>query len=178
MSAGCTEKTRICYCKPLDTATDRSVLPFQETVLYSDEAARKAHRGLFSLQESSYRQVGDDVLGDIERAVAEQVARLHVVLSWEALLSVAAWSHGRPAAFDVFSLLKKAGLTDTDLAPFAKSDLSDLLPWLYYGKRIDVLRKVCTLAKTKIETRLAARRVQIYCHLVGAEPETIVASSL
>ncbi|GAB4484201.1 MAG: hypothetical protein OHK006_07850 [Thermodesulfovibrionales bacterium] len=146
--------------------------------MYSDEAGRKAHRGLFALPEGSYHQAGADIPADILKAVGGGAGRLHLVLSWEALLSVAVWSHGRPAMFDVLSLLRRSGLTDADLAPFAGSDPGDLFPWLYYGKRLDVLRKVCSAAKAKVESHAGPKRLLVSCHLSCSEMHGIVASSL
>jgi N-acetyl-anhydromuramyl-L-alanine amidase AmpD len=76
------------------------------------------------------------------------------------------------------ALIKKAGIGDAEIAPFKKSEVGDIFPWLYYGKRFDVLRRVCNTAKTRIESKLERKKLLVYCHLVMDDAGTIVASNL
>jgi hypothetical protein len=40
------------------------------------------------------------------------------------------------------------------------------------------MRKICSAAKSKIESKIDSRKVLVYCHLVSDETGKIVASSL
>jgi len=57
-------------------------------------------------------------------------------------------------------------------------DTINLFPWLYYGKRFDVLRKICFAAKTNAERHVRNREMRVHCHLSSADTNRIVASSL
>jgi N-acetyl-anhydromuramyl-L-alanine amidase AmpD len=94
------------------------------------------------------------------------------------MLEVALWTPGRPPVHDVLGLLKRAGVGDDEIAPFKKSEVADLFPWLYYGKRLDVLRRVCNTAKTRIDSKLERKKLLVYCHLSMDDAGRIVASNL
>jgi len=47
--------------------------------------------------------------------------------------------------------------------------INDLFPWLYYSNRFDILRKICGIAKTRIESKIDSKTVLVYCHLVSEE---------
>jgi len=91
---------------------------------------------------------------------------------------VALWTSARPPVFDVISLLKKAGVGEAELLPFKTADINDLFPWLYYGRKFDVVRKVCSVAKAKTEAKITGKYVPVICHLLSDDTERIVASSL
>jgi hypothetical protein len=108
----------------------------------------------------------------------ENVSKLHISAGWEAMLEAALWTSGRPPVHEVLTLLKKAGIGDDEIAPFMKSEVSDLFPWLYYSKRLDVLRRVCNTAKTRIDSKLDRKKLLVYCHLSMDDAGRIVASNL
>ncbi len=159
-------------------SADARVDASREIVLHQGEAAKKSHRQLFSLGEECYRSVCGNMSESILSVDLENVSRLHISAGWEAMLEVALWTTGRPTVHEVSGLLKKSGVTDQELAPFARSEVRDIFPWLYYARRFDVLRKVCNTAKTKTEMKLGKKNVLVYCHLVSDEIERIVASNL
>ena len=79
---------------------------------------------------------------------------------------------------DAFFLLRNTGISREELLPFRDSDISDLFPWLYYGKRFDILRKICVAAKTNAERHIKNRDTRVHCHLSSVDTNRIVASSL
>ena len=147
-------------------------------MLYRGDAAKKSHRHLFSLDEACYRSAGEDMVGSVLSVDLKDVARLHISVCWEMMVRMALWTSGPPLIHDVLALLRKAGVADEELSPFIAADVRDLFPWLYYGKRFDVLRKICNLAKAKTESKLGNKKLLVYCHLVSDEAEKIVASNL
>lgn len=114
----------------------------------------------------------------IESADLEGLSRLHISADWNTILRVALWTSGPPSRHDVFSLLKKAGITEDALSPFKSADVDDIFPWLYYGKRLDVLRRICNSAKARAESRISNRKLLVHCHIAGPDTGKIVASSL
>lgn len=151
---------------------------FREIVLTHDEASTKSHKALFSLDDSCYVVSGEKITDSILSAAKENINKLHISVNWENLLKVALWVSDKPAIHDVLTLIKKAGLTGEELLPFKNSDINDMLPWLYYGKRFDILRRICNAAKSKVEAKLWNKKTLVYCHLVSDESGKIVASSL
>lgn len=149
-----------------------------ELILYQDEQARKSHVELFSLDDGCYVTAGENILDDLIRLSTPDLSRLHISADWETLLKIAVWSPERPPGAEVLSLMKKSGLSDSELTPFINSDIGDLFPRLYYGNRLDVLRRVCNAAKAKAESKIGSKRLLVYCHLVSHEDGKIVASSL
>ncbi len=149
-----------------------------EIVLHQGDAAKRSHRHLFALDEACYRSAGDDMVGSVLSVDLEDVSKLHISAGWEAIVCTALWSTAAPPIRDVIALMKKAGAADEELAPFITADVRDLFPWLYYGNRFDVLRKICNLAKAKAESKLGKKKLLVYCHLVSDEEEKIIASNL
>ena len=94
------------------------------------------------------------------------------------MLRVAAWQADFALIKDVFIVLKNAGVTDTALAPFSDSPISDLFPYLYYGKQLDVLKKVCVMARRRIESHVKKSPVRVDCHMITEDSPNVVASSL
>lgn len=150
----------------------------REVVLSLNEHSAKAHRELYSSEHRLYIMSGDDLLASILSAAGKSADRLHIATDWENLLRIALWSSEKPRLFDVISLLKKSGATEADLKPFMKSEISDLLPWLYYAGKVDILRRICVAAKTRAEAVVDRKGLHIYCHLVSDESRRILASSL
>jgi hypothetical protein len=105
-------------------------------------------------------------------------SRIHIVMGWENILRVSSWKSERPAAGDAFLVLKNSGVSPHDLQPFKAADINDLFPWLYYGKRFDVLRKICHAAKKQIENHLKNHAIRVDGHLIADNSRLIIASSL
>jgi len=151
---------------------------YREVVLVHHEISKQAHRELFSFDESRYVESGKDICESILALAAQSVDKMHIAADWEHLLMIALWTPARPVSFDVMSLLRRSGAGDAELAPFRTSDINDLFPWLYYGKKFDILRRICNAAKTKVESRISGKHLKVICHLVADETRRIVASSL
>jgi len=162
----------------LRKSAERPADAYRELVLVQHVASKKVHQELFSFDDSRYIVAGNDILASI-RSLAEQgVDKMHIAADWEHLLMIALWIPSHPPVFDVLNLLKKHGASDDELAPFGTSDINDLFPWLYYGSKFDMLRKICNAAKAKAESRIGRKHMHIICHLVSEETSRIAASSL
>jgi hypothetical protein len=163
----------------LETSSDNDKnIFFREIVIFQDEISRKSHKALFSLDDACYRQSRINIVDSVLEVAQAGLSKLHISADWENILKVAVWTCDSPLIHDVISLVKKCGVKEEDLMPFKRSDINDILPWLYYSNRTDVLRKICSAAKTRIESRIDSRKVLVYCHLVSGETENIIASSL
>jgi len=145
--------------------------------LSQNETAKKAHKILFSFSDPSYLLFNENVIDSILSSADTNIKKLHLTLGWENILKVALWTKERPLIHEVLSFIEKSGSTEDELMIFRKSDFHDIFPWLYYGKRFDVLRKICNAAKARTETKIA-KNITVYCHLFSEETEKIVASSL
>ncbi len=150
----------------------------REVVLSLNELSAVAHKELYSFEDRRYIMSGTDLLASILSAAETGADRLHIATDWENLLRIALWSSAKPPLFDVITLLKKSGAAEAELQPFRKSEISDLLPWLYYGRKFDILRRICHAARTKAEAKANRKGLHIYCHLVSDESRRIIASSL
>lgn len=159
----------------------------RELVICDSESSRLAHRELYHFSDEVYILAGDQdnvfdtILGMVNafnETPATGPSRIHIVLGWENMLRVSSWKLIRPALGDAFILLKNSGVSTQELQPFKTADINDLYPWLYYGKRIDVLRKICHTAKRQMESRLKNRTIRVDGHLMANDTKRIVASSL
>jgi hypothetical protein len=149
---------------------------FTEIVLYENGSALRAHRELFTLPEDAYRPLSEDTIACISAELGNAPDRLHIAAGWETIVRTALWKPNVPGIQEVLFLLDKAGAGRDELKPFSRSDLNDLFPWLYYGKKFDILRRICSMAKAKVE--VTSRKFLVYCHLVSEDAGKIVASSL
>lgn len=163
-----------------------------ELVICDGAISKDAHQCLFHFEDDCYLIADDEsgVFNSVSTIVGAlsigkplskppgSFNKMHVSMSWENTLKLALWQEKKPGAGEVFSLLGNAGLSSRELQPFGKSDINDLFPWLYYGKRFDVLRKVCREVKRKMEERLKGSSMRVDCHIVAADTAGIVASSL
>jgi hypothetical protein len=147
-----------------------------EIVFASDEVSRNAHRELYRFDEQVYIIVTDDLIETITQFKGDP-NKLHVSSNWADITRLAVWKP-EPKAGDVFFLLRNIGITSEELLPFRDAGIADLFPWLYYGKRMDVLRKICLAAKANVEKHIENKEVRIHCHLTSEETNRIVASSL
>ena len=147
-----------------------------ETVLVSQRELKSAHRDLYHSPEGAYRIIEGDILTAVASLPGE-LTRLHIVATWGDILRLAAWKKDLGIG-DIFVLLKTIGVRQEDLLPFRNCDISDIFPWLYYGKHLTVLRKLCRIAKTNAERHLRNRDARVYCHLISEDRHGIIASSL
>ncbi|NJD55750.1 MAG: hypothetical protein FIA94_05005 [Nitrospirae bacterium] len=151
---------------------------YREVALVQHEASRQAHQELYSFENSRYVTAGTNILDSILALAAEGVDKMHITADWMHLLMIALWTPSTPSRFEVMGLLRKSGAGEAELAPFRNSDINDLFPWLYYGSKVDILRKICNAAKTKAESHIGRKHLHIICHLVADDKVKIVASSL
>lgn len=158
-----------------------------EVVICDSELSRQAHKELFRFSDEAYlvADAGSGMFDTVARVADSCSAagepcpsRIHIVLGWENILRVSSWKSAKPGAGDAFLVLKSAGVTAQELQPFKTADVNDLFPWLYYGKRFEVLRKVCHAAKRQMESRLKNHAIRVDSHLIAADTQRIVASSL
>jgi|MudIll2142460700_1097286.scaffolds.fasta_scaffold119472_3 hypothetical protein len=163
---------------PLRKKTEKPAEAYCELVLVQHELSKKIHQELFSFDESRYIMAGNDILESILALAGQGVDKMHIAADWKHLLMIALWMPSQPSVFDVMNLLKKYGASDDELAPFRTSDADDFFPWLYYGRKFDMLRKICNAAKAKAESRVSRKHMHIICHLVSEDTSRIVASSL
>lgn len=164
-----------------------------EVVIYDSAAAMQAHRELFRFSRNAYIPAfeKDDSAGsqcnafplianivNLCSAAETCPARIHLALSWENMLRVAAWKADFASIWDVIILLKSAGVAEAALKPFANASISDLYPYLYYGKMLDVLKRVCVMAKKQTEARLKNTTVRVDSHMIQEDSPRVIASSL
>lgn len=157
-----------------------------ELILCDSMTAEQAHKELFRFSDSAY--VTTDETVNLFAAVSNIIntcnsltthsGKIHVVLNWSNLLQVSLWQASRPIIGDVFTLLKNNGVSSQELQPFKASDINDIFPWLYYGKRFDVLRKICRVAKRKLESNFKNQLTRVECHVIAEDTKKIIASSL
>ncbi len=150
--------------------------PSREVVLTSNEVSRDAHRALYHFAEGLYLVIREELLESIIRAT-DQMNRVHIAVPWTDIIRIATWKT-EPNKGDIFLLLKNSGVGGDELRPFRDSEAGDIFPWLYYGKRLEVLRKICRIARTNIEKHIKNKEARVYCHLVLEDVKSIVASSL
>lgn len=149
-----------------------------EIVITEDEASKKTHQALFAFSDDCYYLFGKTVLDTVRAAAGHNIHKLHLAVCWENMLRLALWSSVKPLLHDVIYLLRKSGINGEELGPFRESDINDMFPWLYYGKRFDVLRRICNAAKARAESKIKTSKILVYCHLISDETGKIVASSL
>ncbi|RMG70082.1 MAG: hypothetical protein D6710_07720 [Nitrospirae bacterium] len=148
-----------------------------EVVISEDELCREAHRGLFRFSSENYIVADGDAFKLLKDVLKAGAIKVHLVGSWRWILGFAMGSKELDRG-ELFYTLKSLGLKEEELVPFRKSDVDDLFHFLYYGKRFEVLRRVCQRAKKKTEQSLNKEGVSIHCHIVSAITNQIVASSL
>lgn len=148
----------------------------RETVLASNESSRDAHRELYRFAEEAYVLVTGSLIDTIT-AFKGDSDRLHISSDWSDAVRLAVWKTD-PGIGDVLFMLRSMGISSEELLPYRRAEISDLFPWLYYGKRFDVLRRICFAAKTNAERHVKHREMRVHCHLSSADTKRIVASSL
>lgn len=157
-----------------------------EIVVCDSIFSSQAHRELFHLNEDLYLILGRteaifdsimDILDFCDSSISS-ISKLHLALGWENLLRVSLWQTTMPGRGETFTLLRNAGITSQELQPFIASDINDIFPYLYYGKRFDVLKRICNEAKRQTENHLRGRSIRVICHLIADDTKMIIASSL
>jgi len=148
-----------------------------EVVISEDELSKEAHQSLFRFRDEHYHLCDGDAFESLRNALNRGAIKIHLSGSWTWILSFAI-GQKEPKRGDVFYLLKSCGIKEEELVPFRKADVEDIFHFLYYGKRFEVLRKVCHRAKNQTEQMLGKEGVSIHCHIVSNITSQIVASSL
>ena len=143
-------------------------------VIADSEQSKEAHQELFRYSDDNYMLV-ENLPFSVLSSLNGSAERLHIAGSWEYVLKIAIGSEEiRPG--DVSLLMKKLGLPEDEIRPFLNAPLNDLFYTLYYGKRFDVLRRLCHHIRRTIQERFSGLMVD--CHIVVPERPQIVASSL
>lgn len=157
-----------------------------ELVLCSNADGRRVHQELFKLDDSHYLLPGESeglfvILSDVIarcRSASSRPGYLHLVLDWPDLLKISLWLPEIPAPSEVLPLLQKSGLTDSELKHLGCEDVSGIFLGLRHGGRLDVLRKLCHIARSRVESLIGDPSVGVVCHIFTGEPNRILASSL
>ncbi len=156
-------------------------------VICDSNLSAKAHKDLFHFDEKLYfvsdspEMIFEEILKTIEVCNSlskNYLSKIHLVCNWINLFHIALWSIQRPFIQDVFTLLRDLGLGLKELQLFKDSDINDIFPYLYYGKRFDILKKLCHRAKKQTENHFKDPFVRVDCHLTAEDTKMIVASSL
>jgi len=147
-----------------------------EWVFASSPASKDAHRNLYHFSESSYIVTGKDLMESIT-GFERDFCRLHIASPWINMVMLAI-GKAKPLKGDILLLLRRAGITAEELAPFREAEPDDIFPWLFYGRRFDVLRRICQAAKANAEKSLKDKDARVHCHLVVEDTTEIIASSL
>ncbi|HMK55554.1 MAG TPA: hypothetical protein VK448_02825 [Dissulfurispiraceae bacterium] len=166
--------------------SSENIAGLTEVVICDTASALRSHMDLFRYSRSSY--ISADNFGNAFPLIASLIdacnesescpARIHLAVGWENMLRAAAWRSDFSSAKDVFIVLKNAGVAESALSLFASAPVCDLFPFLYYGKQLDVLKKICIMARRQIETRIQKSPVRADCHIITEDSPHIVASSL
>ena len=98
-------------------------------------------------------------------------------MSWPNILQISLWT-AKPSTGDIFTLLRNEGISSEELQPFKASDINDIFPWLYYGKRFDILKRLCHIAKRRVEGNFKKYFLAVECHIIAEDTKKIIASSL
>jgi hypothetical protein len=168
-----------------------SVLPSPENlknaelVICDSETASQAHRELFRSGDIQYI-ISDkaasllDYLSHIINTycLSSPLRKIHLVMGWPNILQISLLKASKPSVGDVFTLLRNEGIKSEELQAFKASDINDIFPWLYYGKRFDILRRLCHIAKRKVEDNFKKYSIAVECHIIAEDTKKIVASSL
>lgn len=149
-----------------------------EIVIASNESTMCIHRDLFRLPEESYVLIDGCPIGSLlskEGLAKAQDLKIHLALNWADLMRLATGKES-PGKGDIIMLMKKVGLTAIELQPI-NDPMNEMMAFLYYGKRFDILRRLCSETKRNVERNFKGL-VRINCHLIYEEASAIIASSL
>lgn len=154
-------------------------------ILCDSELSKKAHKELFRYKDDVYEVVDNkDVLHKTKEIIdllnsfpSPAPSKIHVVLNWANILKILLWQSENITG-EILLVLRNFGLKSEELNLFKNCDIRDIFFYLYYGKKFDVLRKVCHNAKRQIERHLRNNFVKVDSHIVAEDTGRIVASSL
>lgn len=158
-----------------------------QIIICDSEISKNAHKELFHYNDDEYiiideaHIIFDRIFKTVKLCnsdLSSCPSKIHVVLNWLNILQISLWKAEKPTVGELFTILRNAGIKSDELQPFKTGDASDLFPWLYYGKRFDILRKICHAAKKQMESHLKNHFTRVDCHLVADDTKRIVASSL
>lgn len=152
-----------------------AVMP-TEMVICSDMASEKAHKALFSFPEGCYVSGAEQILDLVASTAQKELQRLHIAAGFEAILKLALWTE-KPEENEVRSLLLRTGVDDAESA-VAGAGIEEIFSRLYDGRRFDVLKRICRAARLTAQSRIGLEKTSVHCHLVSADVQKIVASSL
>ncbi|HIJ59688.1 MAG TPA: hypothetical protein HPP56_03625 [Nitrospirae bacterium] len=170
-----------------------NVCSINEKSLYSKEFALcdgyhalSIHKKIFHLPDDNYFicTEGQSFLSKIDQLVSSLFGskdipiKVHIVIDWETLFRLLLWKDEHITVKQAYMLLIDAGLTRIDIEPFLNSSLMDLFPSIYYSKRLEVLRRLCSKVKKTVEAKFSTYGLKTDCHLVPKGIDLITASSL
>ncbi|MFZ3122467.1 MAG: hypothetical protein WA104_03755 [Thermodesulfovibrionales bacterium] len=168
-----------------------SVLPSPENlknaelVICDSETASQAHKELFRSTDNKHIILDNaaSILDSLSHIInvycsSHSLQKIHLVMGWSNILQVSLWKTAKPAVGDIFTLLRNEGISSEELKMLKASAIDDIFPWLYYGKRFGVLRKICHIAKRKAEDSFKGHSITVDCHIIAEDTKKIVASSL
>lgn len=145
-----------------------------EIVFASNELTKDIHRELFRFPEECYILINHNLIKSIS-SYCDKVERIHLAVNWQDMIRLGTGCE-KPDKGSIFLLMKKVGLTDRELQHF-NDPMTELLSYLYFGKRFDVLRRLCTVTKKGLEKNLKGL-ARFSCHLVYEDVSAIIASNL
>jgi|Deesub1362B_J571_1020462.scaffolds.fasta_scaffold00175_32 hypothetical protein len=151
---------------------------YREIVLTEDHICGEIHRLLFKLPKERYQTVGEGIHRAIFHHADNNTDRIHLVGGWEWMLHIALWKKDIPSEAEVFYFLRNLGLEEDFFIPFRGTGIEPIFHSLYYGKRLDILRRVCHYAKKKAEESVKRNIIRFDCHMVAKDTGQIIASSL
>ena len=156
-----------------------------EIVICDNETASQAHMELFRSSDNEHiiQDKAASILDSLSHIInvycsSHSLQKIHLVMGWANILQISLWKTAKPAVGDIFTLLRNEGISSEELKPFKASDINDIFPWLYYGKRFDILRRLCHIAKRKVEDNFKKYSIAVECHIIAEDTKKIVASSL
>ncbi len=145
-------------------------------ILCENITAKEAHRELFGYNDSCYAILGiESIKEELTRLNRfKNIDSLHICVSWVTLLELA--TRGSVMnRFNITELMKRAGLNEEEREIIKDFGINDIFPWLYYGKKFRVLRKLCNITKDNIKREM---NLKLEIHLISEDIKQIVASTL
>lgn len=149
----------------------------REIVICSDKSSEKAHKALFSFPDDCYIIDAEKILDMVVSTAQKDFEKLHIAAGFETILKLALWKE-KPEQNDVRSLLLQTGVEDYESVFPPQSGIEDIFFRLYYGSRFDVLKRICRTAGLVAQAKSRLEKPSVRCHLVYADTQKIVASSL
>ncbi len=145
-------------------------------ILCENIIAKEAHRELFGYDDSCYVISGMESIKKelIRLSRFRNIESLHICVSWTSLLELST-KDGALNRFNITELMKRAGLNEEEREIIKDFGINDIFPWLYYGRRFRVLRKLCNIVKDNIKRDM---NLKLEIHLISEDIKQIVASTL